>query len=46
MIKEDNDFIFRLCDIFIDEEKIYALPNILKFHKHNYIVRQVDDYFK
>jgi hypothetical protein len=35
-----------LCNVFIDEEKIFAIPNILKLHKHGFIVKQVDDYFK
>jgi hypothetical protein len=45
IIQNDDKFIFDLCDQFINEEKIFAIPNVLKLHRYGLIVKNIQDYF-
>ncbi len=45
IIQNDDEFIYQLCDQFIYEEKIFAIPNVLKMHRHGCIVKKIQDYF-
>lgn len=46
ILANDKDFILNLCNQMISEEKLLAIPNILKLSKYKVLFSQIQTHFK